>query len=108
MGLLYGRAGRLNTKNGGFRPGQKKEPFEAERLLLSTGITNHYMESNWEDSTGKYSAVGRRVETPVLDIRYRSERGAQFSKGERPPGHELPSGGTGTGKYIRGFANYED
>jgi hypothetical protein len=22
MGLLYGRAGRLNTKNGGFRPGQ--------------------------------------------------------------------------------------
>ena len=22
MGLFYGRAGRLNTKNGGFRPGQ--------------------------------------------------------------------------------------
>jgi len=22
MGLLHGRAGRLNTKNGGFRPGQ--------------------------------------------------------------------------------------
>ena len=22
MGLLYGRAGRLNTKNAGFRPGQ--------------------------------------------------------------------------------------
>jgi hypothetical protein len=23
MGLLYGRAGRLNAKNGGFRPGQE-------------------------------------------------------------------------------------
>jgi hypothetical protein len=25
MGLLYGRARRLNTKNGGFRPGQTLE-----------------------------------------------------------------------------------
>jgi hypothetical protein len=25
MALLYGRAGRLNTKNGGFRPGQEVE-----------------------------------------------------------------------------------
>jgi hypothetical protein len=69
----------------------KKEPFNAERLLLSTGITNHYMESNWEGS--KYSAVGRRLETPVLNIKYRSTRGAQFSKGERPPARP----------YIRGF-----
>ena len=69
----------------------KKEPFNAERLLLSTGITNHYMESNWEGS--KYSAVGRRLETPALNIRYRSTRGAQFSKGERPPARP----------YIRGF-----
>jgi hypothetical protein len=69
----------------------KKEPFNAERLLLSTGITNHYMESNWEGS--KYSPVGRRLETPVLNIRYRSTRGAQFSKGQRPP--ERP--------YTRGF-----
>jgi len=69
----------------------KKEPFNAERLLLSTGITNHYMESNWEGS--KYSAVGRRLETPALNIKYRSTRGAQFSKGARPPARP----------YIRGF-----
>src|SRR5690606_9852272 len=53
----------------------KKEPFNAERLLLSTGITNHYMESNWEN--GQYSAVGRRVETPFMDMSYRPTRGAQ-------------------------------
>ena len=69
----------------------KKEPFNAERLLLSTGITNHYMESNWEGS--KYSAVGRNLETPELNIKYRSTRGAHFSKGERPPARP----------YIRGF-----
>ena len=69
----------------------KKEPFNAERLLLSTGITNHYMESNWEN--GSYAAVGRRLDTPVLNIKYRSTRGAQFSKGERPPARP----------YIRGF-----
>jgi hypothetical protein len=69
----------------------KKEPFNAERLLLSTGITNHYMDSNWEN--GRYAAVGRRIETPFLNISYRSTRGPQFSKGERPP--KTP--------YIRGF-----
>jgi hypothetical protein len=69
----------------------KKEPFNAERLLLSTGITNHYMESNWEN--GRYSAIGRRIETAVLNIRYRPTRGAQFSTGARPP--NVP--------YIRGF-----
>lgn len=69
----------------------KKEPFNAERLLLSTGITNYYMDSNWEN--GRYSSVGRPVETPFLNIKYRSTRGAQFSKGERPP----------TRPYIRGF-----
>ena len=35
----------------------KQEPFNAERLLLSTGITNNWCESNWTDS--KYSDVGR-------------------------------------------------
>jgi hypothetical protein len=29
MGLLYGRAGRLNTKNAGFRPGQEVEALVA-------------------------------------------------------------------------------
>jgi hypothetical protein len=70
----------------------KKEPFNAERLLLSTGITNHYMESNWEN--GRYSPVGRRIETPFMNMSYRSTRGAQFSTGERPP--NTP--------YLRGFS----
>jgi len=69
----------------------KKEPFNAERLLLSTGITNFYMESNWENS--RYSPVGRRVETPALNISYRPTRDAQFNRGERPPRRP----------YIRGF-----
>jgi hypothetical protein len=69
----------------------KKEPFNPERLLISTGITNFYMDSNWEN--GKYSPVGRRVNTPFLNIKYRPSRGAQFSKGERPPARP----------YIRGF-----
>ena len=78
----------------------KQEPFDAGRLLLSTGITNHYMESNWDDST--YSAVGRRVATPVLmDIRYRSKRDNMFSRGARPP--EGPEAA-----YIRGFADAVD
>jgi hypothetical protein len=68
-----------------------KEPFNAERLLLSTGIVNHYMESNWENS--RYSPVGRRIETPVLNMEYRTTRGAQFNTGERPPSRP----------YIRGF-----
>lgn len=70
----------------------RREPFNAERLLLSTGITNHYMDSNWEN--GRYSAVGRRIETPFMNMTYRSTRGAQFSKGERPPSRP----------YIRGFS----
>jgi hypothetical protein len=69
----------------------KREPFNAERLLLSTGIVNHYMESNWEN--GRYSAIGRRIETPVMNIRYRTTRGPMFEKGERPPNRP----------YIRGF-----
>ena len=69
----------------------RKEPFNAERLLLSTGIVNHYMESNWEN--GRYSPVGRRIETPVLNMKYYPTRGAQFNTGERPPSRP----------YIRGF-----
>ena len=69
----------------------KKEPYNAERLLLSTGIVNHYMESNWEN--GRYSAIGSRIETPFMNMTYRPARGPQFNKGERPP--NIP--------YIRGF-----
>jgi hypothetical protein len=68
-----------------------KEPFNAERLLLSTGIVNYYMESNWEN--GRYSAVGRRIETPFLNMKYRSTHGPLFESGQRPP--NTP--------YIRGF-----
>ncbi|HVI79039.1 MAG TPA: hypothetical protein VM715_12920 [Candidatus Acidoferrum sp.] len=68
-----------------------KEPFNAERLLLSTGIVNYYMESNWEN--GRYSAVGRRIEMPFLNMKYHSTHGALFESGQRPP--NTP--------YIRGF-----
>ncbi len=68
-----------------------KEPFNAERLLLSTGIVNYYMESNWEN--GRYSAVGRRMQTPFLNMNYHSTHGAMFERGQRPP--NTP--------YIRGF-----
>jgi len=68
-----------------------KEPFEAERLLLSTGIVAFAMESHWQN--GRYSAVGRRIETPFLDMTYRPTRGPQFSTGTRPP--DTP--------YLRGF-----
>jgi hypothetical protein len=68
-----------------------KEPFDAERLLLSTGIVNHYMDSNWEN--GRYTAVGRRIETPFLNMKYRSTHGPLFETGPRPP--KTP--------YIRGF-----
>jgi hypothetical protein len=69
----------------------KKEPFNAERLLLSTGIVSYNMESNWEN--GRYADVGRRMETPFLNMSYHPTRGAQFSTGQRPPNTS----------YIRGF-----
>ena len=68
-----------------------KEPFNAERLLLSTGILNYYMESNWEN--GRYSAVGRRIETQFLNVKYHSTHGPLFESGQRPP--NTP--------YMRGF-----
>ena len=70
-----------------------KEPFNAERLLLSTGIVNYYMDSNWEN--GRYSAVGRRIETRFLNMKYRSTHGPLFETGPRPP--NTP--------YIRGFTS---
>jgi hypothetical protein len=69
----------------------RKEPYNAERLLLSTGITAYNMESNWEN--GRYSEIGRRVETPFMDMTYRTTRGAMFNTGPRPP--VVP--------YMRGF-----
>jgi hypothetical protein len=49
------------------------------------------MNSNWEN--GRYYAVGRRIETPFMNMKYRPTHGAQFSTGERPPNRP----------YIRGF-----
>jgi hypothetical protein len=71
----------------------RKEPFHAERLLLSTGIVNHYMDSNWEN--GRYSAIGRRIETPFMNMTYHSEHGPLFETGPRPP--NTP--------YFRGFVS---
>jgi hypothetical protein len=68
-----------------------KEPYNAERLLLSTGIVSYNMQSNWEN--GRYSAAGRRIETPFMNIAYRPTRGPLFNTGPRPP--VIP--------YIRGF-----
>jgi hypothetical protein len=61
----------------------KKEPFNAERLLLATGITDFNMDSCWEN--GRYSPVGRRIETPFLNMRYHSTHGPLFETGPRPP-----------------------
>jgi hypothetical protein len=69
----------------------RKEPYNAERLLLSTGIVSYNMDSNWEN--GRYSAIGRRIETPFMNMTYRSTRGPQFNRGPRPPARP----------YIRGF-----
>lgn len=69
----------------------RKEPYNAERLLLSSGIVSYNQESNWEN--GRYFAIGRRVETPFMKIAYRTTRGPQFNTGPRPP--VIP--------YIRGF-----
>ncbi len=69
----------------------RKEPYNAERLLLSTGIVSFNMESNWEN--GRYLATGRRVETPYMNMAYRTARGPLFNTGPRPP--VIP--------YIRGF-----
>jgi len=69
----------------------RKEPYNAERLLLSTGIVSYNMDSNWEN--GRYYPIGRRIETPFMDMTYRSTRGPLFNTGPRPP--VIP--------YIRGF-----
>ena len=69
----------------------RKEPYNAERLLLSTGIVSYNMDSNWEN--GRHYPIGRRIETPFMNITYRSTRGPMFETGPRPP--VIP--------YIRGF-----
>ena len=40
MGLLYGRAGRLSTKNAGFRPGQtlKEKDFQAAQEAMNASL----------------------------------------------------------------------
>ena len=68
-----------------------KEPYNAERLLLSTGVVSYNMDSNWEN--GRHYDIGRRIETPFMNISYRSTRGPLFEREPRPP--VIP--------YIRGF-----
>jgi hypothetical protein len=45
MGLLYGRARRLNTKNGGFRPGQCWDGFGGIKEKLVKDLQFHRHES---------------------------------------------------------------
>ena len=49
-----------------------------ERLFKSTGITNNYMESNWQD--GVYSAVGRVVQTPYMNMKVSLDPRTALSK----------------------------
>jgi len=51
------------------------------------------MKSRFEWENGRYSAVGRRVEAPFMNMKYRSTHGPLFETGPRPP--NTP--------YIRGF-----
>jgi len=69
----------------------RKEPVPAESLLLTTGIQSFLMSSNWEN--GRHSDIGRRVETPYLDMTYRADGVSRYNRGSRPP--HIP--------YIRGF-----
>jgi hypothetical protein len=69
----------------------RKEPFPAERLLLTTGILSYLMDSNWENA--RHYDIGRRLETPFMDMTYRATREPLFNRGTRPP--VIP--------YIRGF-----
>ena len=47
MGLLYGRAGRLTTKNAGFRPGQ----WVKKASIIQEPQDGPYETSQWEHST---------------------------------------------------------
>lgn len=69
----------------------RKEPVPAERLLLSTGIVSYNMASNWEN--GRYLPVGRRIQTPFMNISYRATAQPMFETEPRPP--VVP--------YLRGF-----
>jgi len=44
MGILYGRAGRLTAKNGGFRPGQATLALDV-RVILTSALHILYGES---------------------------------------------------------------
>ena len=66
-----------------------KEPFNAERLLLSTGIVSNNMESNWEN--GRYSAVGRRIETPFMNMTT-ARHGDRYLDGAAAAEHPLHTG----------------
>ena len=68
-----------------------KEPVPAESLLLTTGIQSFLINSNWEN--GRHYDIGRRIETPYLNMNYRAVSEPLYDRGSRPP--NIP--------YIRGF-----
>lgn len=68
-----------------------KEPYPAERTLLTTGMLSHLMDSNWEN--GRHTDIGRRLETPYFDMKYKAGREQLYDRGTRP--QDIP--------LIRGF-----
>jgi hypothetical protein len=58
MGLLYGRAGRVNTKNGGFRPGQPRENAFYLSKEVQGAVCN-------EDPTGVLGRLGVQLVTAL-------------------------------------------
>ncbi|MDP2982856.1 MAG: hypothetical protein Q8O92_05975 [Candidatus Latescibacter sp.] len=68
-----------------------KEPYPAERTLLTTGMLSYLMDSNWEN--GRHTDIGRRLETPYFDMKYKAGREQLYDRGARPP--DIP--------LVRGF-----
>ena len=70
MALLYGRAGRLASKNGGFRPGQRLDKLHSELFrMMIRGIGGEVDESGaLYDAFGVFGAVFRELvwKTPIF------------------------------------------
>ncbi len=53
--------------------------YPVERTLLTTGTLAAAFDSSWE--SGRYMALGRRLDTPHLDIAYQGPKESQFNRG---------------------------
>jgi hypothetical protein len=86
MGLLYGRAGRLNTKNAGFRPGQG---------LTRGGLAAEYQKRRREKEAA-YSHPYEGVHWP-LEMLEKIGRGEDIDKGEY---EKVASGGSKPALWV--------